>query len=53
MVAPKQRADIVQLDPRTMEHFRLPEGQLLKSTQIADFDAEAKKKRKVRSIATS
>jgi len=48
MAAPKQRADIAQLDARTMEHFRLPEGQLMKSTQISDFDTETKKKRKRR-----
>lgn len=46
--APKQRMDIVQFDMRTLEHFRLPEGQIVyKNPSALDPESEAKKKRKV------
>ncbi|KAF9516955.1 hypothetical protein BS47DRAFT_1340263, partial [Hydnum rufescens UP504] len=47
MVPPKQRADIASFDARTLEHFRLPEGQLLyRNPSALDPDHEVKKKRK-------
>jgi len=49
MAPPKQPAAIALFDARTLEHFRLPEGQILyRNPSALDPDHEVKKKRKKR-----
>lgn len=53
LAPPKQRVEIAQFDTRTLENFRLPEGQIFhRSNQYPQGSDELRKKRKVRAQTT-
>ncbi|KAF8329084.1 uncharacterized protein EI90DRAFT_3290260 [Cantharellus anzutake] len=45
MIGPRQHTDIMQLDARTIEHFKLPEGLLFRTSQSSDFEAGGRRRK--------